>query len=114
MRIKIRQKVVICCVMASAFVVTHGASAQSSEGDERCCGIDLRTIVGFEQSGATNASSNQTYFLDFFFSQPVPYRFGQNGNNGDDVLGPRFRWFGEVRITSSPQQIGSSLAQFVG
>ncbi len=35
----------------------------ASDKEVRCCGIDLRTIVGFEQTGAANAKSSQSYFF---------------------------------------------------
>ena len=78
-----------------------------------CCGGDLRTIVGFEQAGAANSNSNQTYFLNFFYSAPVPYWFSRPSRTLSDSMGPKLRWFGEVRVTSSPQQVSTSLAEFV-
>jgi hypothetical protein len=87
-------------------------AAAEDNSAARCCGVDLRTILGFEQAGAANSNSNQTYFFDFFLSQPIPITYARRGGDGDDKQGPRLRYFGEVRLTSTPQQISSSLAEF--
>jgi hypothetical protein len=50
-----------------------------------------RTIVGFEQVGASSADSVQKPFLDLFVSNPIPPSQG------------KLRIWGDIRITSVPQ-----------
>ncbi len=57
-----------------------------------------RVIVGYEQVGASSAGSTVNPFLDLFISVPV------SGGNRER---PRFRAWGDVRLTSSAQQVQS-------
>lgn len=70
-------------------------------------GEAVRTIIGFEQSGASSASSKQNFFFDIFVSTPFPLF-----NKKESLVGPRFRVWGNVRVTSVPQQIKSSISEF--
>jgi Carboxypeptidase regulatory-like domain len=78
-----------------------------------------RTIVGFEQSGASSAPSVQTFFTDFWVSVPfaLPRFMNRKPPKYADALkdfnfGNRFRLWGDFRITSAPQQISSSVGDF--
>ncbi len=68
-----------------------------------------RTIVGFEQAGASAAPSTQKFFFDLWLSVPAPFwsRAWKDPN-----FGPPFRLWGNVRVSSVPQQITSSLGDF--
>lgn len=71
----------------------------------RCGGQLLRTIVGFEQAGVSAAQSRQDFFFDLLYDRPL---YGHQ----DDDLGPTLRSWGNLRISSVPQQINTSVAQF--
>ncbi len=68
-----------------------------------------RAIVGFEQAGASASSSTQKFFFDFFVSTPAPYKMHRTTSS---LFGPHLRFWGDVRVTSVPQQIQSTLGQF--
>ncbi|HSB08588.1 MAG TPA: carboxypeptidase-like regulatory domain-containing protein, partial [Blastocatellia bacterium] len=67
-----------------------------------------RTIVGFEQAGATGAESEQHFFFDLHIEVPLGSR-----DKPDDSLGPRWRNWGTIRVTTVPQEINSGVADFV-
>jgi len=71
----------------------------------KCGGPWLRTIVGFEQAGVSAAQSQQNFFFDLYYDRPL---VGQ----GDDDLGAPFRSWGNLRISSVPQQITTDVATF--
>ncbi len=74
-----------------------------------------RTIVGFEQSGASSAPSVQKYFSDFWVSIPIPTPRRHNNFKlrvEDFNFGPPLRIWGDFRITSTPQQVSSSVGEF--
>lgn len=68
-----------------------------------------RAIIGFEQTGASSAPSVQKYFADLWLSVPAPFI---NTNWKDPNFGPRFQLWGDIRVTSTPQQIQSSIGDF--
>ncbi len=68
-----------------------------------------RAIVGFEQSGASSAPSTQRFFSDLYISVPFPVFRRQHADN---EFGPRLRLWGNVRVTTVPQQISTPVAQF--
>jgi len=68
-------------------------------------------IIGFEQAGASAAQSSQKFFFNLFINRPLPYGEDQILADGTN-LGTRYRWFGNVRIASYPQQITSGVAEF--
>jgi hypothetical protein len=70
-----------------------------------CGGQFLRTIVGFEQSGVSAAASKQDFFFDLLYDRPLGFQI-------DTDLGPALRSWGNLRISSVPQQINSGVAQF--
>jgi hypothetical protein len=70
-----------------------------------CGGPLLRTIVGFEQAGVSAAQSKQNFFFDLLYDRPV-------GVDRDYDLGPKLRSWGDLRISSVPQQITTSVATF--
>jgi hypothetical protein len=76
-----------------------------SDTKAHCGGEFLRTIVGFEQSGVSAAASKQDFFFDLLYDRPLGFRI-------DDDLGPALRSWGDLRVSSVPQQINSGVAQF--
>jgi putative Ig domain-containing protein len=70
-----------------------------------CGGSFLRTIVGFEQAGVSAAPSKQDFFFDLLYDRPL-------GFQPDTDLGPSLRSWGNLRISSVPQQINSGVAEF--
>lgn len=79
--------------------------------DTRQAGTELRTIVGMEQTGAAGADSTQNFFINFFVSHPLTLwpHTGDTSPEPRDGLGPHWRYFGDVRISSAPQQQNSTL-----
>jgi len=71
----------------------------------RCGGPWLRTIVGFEQAGVSAAQSQQNFFFDLYYDRPI-------GLHEDPDLGAALRTWGNLRITSVPQQISTDVATF--
>jgi len=69
-----------------------------------------RVIAGFEQSGASSAADAQKFFFDLFVSIPAPFNWHKGWK--DPNFGPGFRLWGDIRITSTPQQVQSSLGDF--
>lgn len=69
-----------------------------------------RTILGFEQSGASASSSRRNFFLDLSVSIPFPVE--QRRDLAD--FGPRTRIWGNTRITSvpNPDFDDDSISQF--
>jgi hypothetical protein len=67
----------------------------------------FRTIVGLEQAGASASDSARRFFFDLYLSTPFPTH-----QEWDDDFGPRVRLWGNVRITSVPQQISSTIGSF--
>jgi hypothetical protein len=70
-----------------------------------CGGPSLRTIVGFEQAGVSDAQSQQDFFFDLYYDRPL-------GLHKDPDLGPALRSWGNLRISSVPQQISTDVATF--
>jgi len=70
-----------------------------------CGGPLLRTIVGFEQAGVSAAESKQNFFFDLLYDRPL-------GPRVDPDLGAALRGWGNLRISSVPQQVTTSVAQF--
>jgi len=68
-------------------------------------GEQARSIVGFEQAGASAAPFDQKFFFDFYISRPLP-KIGP-------LHEPWLRWWGNVRVASVPQQISTPVATFV-
>src|SRR5580765_3391228 len=58
-----------------------------------CAQDDARVIAGFEQSTAASASPVQKIFADLYFAQP---------------LSSRMRVWGDLRLSSMPQEIDST------
>lgn len=96
--------ILICIFMFNVHLICNG-TVKSSDWIE---GEDLRTIIGFEQSGASSAQHDQTFFLDLYFSNPFPFL----KQKVHDKTGPHLRAWGNVRVTSVPQQVKSSVGEF--
>jgi len=69
-----------------------------------------RVLTGLEQSGASSSDSAQKYFFDFYLSMPAPFQSAATWEAS--TFGPRYRIWGDARITTVPQQITSSLGEF--
>ncbi len=82
-----------------------GMCKTSSGSTGTCGGPWLRTIVGFEQAGVSSAQSQQNFFLDIYYDRPLLH-------NNDIDLGPALRSWGDLRISSVPQQISTDVATF--
>ncbi len=72
--------------------------------DDRPVSLLTRAIVGFEQSGAAAAKSDQNYFFDVFVSNSFPFKQKINPDFGE-----RLRLWGDFRIASVPQLPTSDL-----
>lgn len=70
---------------------------------------NIRTVVGFEQAAASSAQTARKFFFNLFLSVPFPLKYNKPFN---DFIGPRVRVWGDIRITSVPQQIQSSIKAF--
>lgn len=103
------------------------AFSASCNGQNASAGIDIKVVdrpaglmvipvIGFEQVGASAASSTQKFFFDFFISRPFPLlqRNWDKCKQDEDckILGPKLRLWGDVRVGSYPQQITSGIGQF--
>lgn len=64
----------------------------------RVAAATVTAVVGFEQAGASAASGTQRFFLDLSAHRPLP-------------MNPRWRWWGDVRILSVPQQVDAPVVQ---
>ncbi len=53
----------------------------------------VRAIVALEQTGASGTAGGQNFAFDFFITRPA--------------LGPRVRWWGDVKVEAAPQQVNS-------
>jgi len=76
-----------------------------TNGGGLCGGPMLRTIVGFEQAGVSAAQSKQDFFFDLMYDRPL-------AGPRNRYLGAPLRSWGNLRISSVPQQIDSGVAQF--
>lgn len=70
-----------------------------------------RAILGFEQTGVSAGGSQQNIFADLFTSRPLlsgptytECTKRQNDKYGDECRPPRQRIWGDIRITSVPEQ----------
>lgn len=85
-----------------------------------------RVTVGYEQVGAASTTSAQKYSFEFFISRPLPLPHRtrrittKDGNTAnvpvpespaDYYFGSKWRWWGDTRLGSYPQQITASIAQ---
>lgn len=94
--------------------------------------IIFRSIIGYEQSGASSAKSEQHPFLNFFFNTPINIRrrIGSDSRNKNPQLNNQankadnekedeyknifggFSVWGDIRLTTTPVQSINSLASF--
>ncbi|MBV8847132.1 MAG: hypothetical protein JO307_30350 [Bryobacterales bacterium] len=73
----------------------------------------VMSVVGFEQASSVSAPGAQSFFFDFFQSYPIPLGRASSAS-ATDVYGPAWRWWGDVRIASFPQQASMTVAQLAG
>lgn len=71
---------------------------------------NLSILAGYEQSGASSADPTQRLFLKLYFSSPFPFPI-EKKNHPKLQLGRRMQCWGEVKLTTLPQQIGSSIVE---
>lgn len=64
---------------------------------------------GIEQSGASSANTKQKVFFELYLSNPLPLPKIFNGSHPQ--LGRRLRLWGDIKLTSLPQQINDPLVK---
>ncbi|MDQ1728406.1 MAG: hypothetical protein QOD33_531, partial [Pyrinomonadaceae bacterium] len=64
--------------------------------------LNRRLILGVEQSGAASADSQGNPFFDLFIGTPL-----SRDDTGTSLFRPRFSIWGDVRLTSTPEQVGA-------
>lgn len=69
------------------------------------------SVLGFEQAGAPSANGSQKFFFDFMQSYPLPIEKSGTGPKAN-IYGPPWRWWGDLRIGSFPQQVTAPVSQF--
>lgn len=84
-------------------VATTPAPASASDPSKDW---EARAIVGYHQAGASSANFTQNFFFDFFISRAL---------SDYPLWDEHSRWslWGDVRIASAPQQITTSVGNFV-
>ncbi len=73
----------------------------------RSAGEFYRIILGLQQSGASSSTSTRKLFGDLYFDIPAKPAKGY-----DLGYGPRWRFWGNLRITSVPESAPVQLSQF--
>ena len=126
-------KLIASACVGFVFVVAiqQAAAADACKPEDRSGGEIAEAIVGFQQTGASSAETTQSYFGDLFVSRPLAHFWNRNytclkvdpkdrGQNPDDdraddnrLFGPRTRIWANVRISSYPQQVGTSAVRFI-
>ncbi|MBM3811608.1 MAG: hypothetical protein FJW20_08215 [Acidimicrobiia bacterium] len=87
--------------LAAGFVLFPCAAPASPQAPPHS-GEEVRTVAGLDQAAASGASPAFKFFLDFYISRPLPlYRSQTVEATG---LGPRLRWWGNIRLASAPRQ----------
>ena len=90
-----------------------GQAEQTVLDAEVRTGEMARAIIGFDQAGASSTESARHFFFDFFISRPLPGRPGDVARGSDsEIYGPKWRWWGNVRIASAPQATTTAVAAF--
>jgi len=85
----------------------------------RLVGEQMRTIVGYQQAGASSSGFTQDWFLDFYISRPISFYYNHADDNDQDkkkVTDERdvnWRWWGNVRVASFPQPGNQTVAETV-
>jgi len=74
-------------------------------------GEAVRAVFGYAQTSASASDPSHSYLIDFFISRPFPWQ--RNQQVALDNYGPRLRWWGNVRLVSSPRQADIEVAQFL-
>ena len=69
-----------------------------------------RVIAGFEQSGASASPSKQNFFYDMYVTVPLATRLN---NVRDPIYGPKWRLWGDVRISSAPKDFSQPIGEFI-
>lgn len=104
--VKAAGEVFVCAKIAGSNPVVKDCAVLYLPLEGQRGGPIEHVIVGLEQAGASAAQSERKFFFDFLVSRPW------FGSSKDGQLGPRFRTWGNIRLTSVPQQIQASVAEF--
>jgi hypothetical protein len=94
------------------------ASTTPATDDAASKDWEARAIVGFHQAGASSASYTQNFFFDFYIARALSesHLWGTRERVTDKETGHwKNRWnlWGDVRISSTPQQVTSGIGTFV-
>ncbi len=103
---------ILVCLVA----VLLASSSYAADAPCRRKGGEIEeAILGFQQTGASAAAHTQSYFFDFYISRPFPIVRDpcESRDEIDQLYGPRARWWGNVRVSSYPQQVTAPVATFV-
>jgi len=68
----------------------------------------LRAIIGYEQSSASSLDRKQGLFVDLYFNFPIL----KNSVDEDNWFKNKLTFWGNIRLTSVPFAINSSIAEF--
>lgn len=89
-------------------LITEGGDIQVDIPiEDRPVSLLQRAVIGFSQSGASSAKSDQNYFFNLFVSKSLPFT-----QKVDPNFGERWKAWGDIRIASAPQQITSGVGAF--
>jgi hypothetical protein len=95
------------------------AAAVQVVAPPRLVGEQMRSIVGYEQAGASSSGFTQSWFLDFYISRPLTFYYNhakdndQDKKNVNDEHDVNWRWWGNVRVASFPQPGNQTVAETV-
>ena len=106
-----------------SLLLMSAAGLRAQDNNPKALGELSRAIVGFEQAGASSSKSAQNFFFDLDVSIPLAFRHPsaakvaeesnkEKQKDVDPYFGPRLRSWGEIRVTSVPQQIHTSVGGF--
>jgi hypothetical protein len=101
-----RSRFLLCFLLTMATVLAAPPATPPSPAAQSCADANatgpcpslgsrevVRAIVAMEQTGASGTPSGQNFAFDFFITRPA--------------LGPRVRWWGDVKVEAAPQQVNS-------
>jgi hypothetical protein len=88
--------------IATATVICEGerCGSEAKVATVQTNSVNTRTVIGFEQAGASSANSKTNPFLDLFFTGPLI------GGGADDL--PRLATWGQIRFSTTPEQTAAA------
>ncbi len=103
--------------------IPSSPSAERKVTTLRRNGLEFRAILGFQQAGASAAQSSLNWFNDIYFSNPLPIGPTTSTvkcskdvphcpDEGRQYFDPHWRWWGNIRVASYPQQGDVPVATF--